>query len=119
MAAIPDGIYGSLTGDNGFSCVTLERTWDGVPKIPKGTYTCEIGMFTLEGADHEDEYFQVLNVPHHTHILIHPANRTYQLNGCIAVGDETGNDMICNSDDAFKKFMASVSNVDSFTLEIK
>jgi len=115
---IPNGILGTLSGDNGFSSVTLERTWNGLPKIPVGAYTCKRGTFQLDGYPAPQEYFQVMNVPNHTDILIHPANYVADLNGCIGVGDTDGNNMICDSRDAFNRFMASLVSQDECTLVV-
>jgi hypothetical protein len=110
----PDGtgIFGSLVSSDGlFSCVTLERLFDGSPKIATGTYTCHLGTFTLEGYQ-PAQYFQLLDVPNCTDILIHFANYSWQLNGCIAVGATCVDSMITSSDATFNNFMSFVGTAD-------
>jgi hypothetical protein len=113
-----NGVFGTFSSSDGaFSCVTLERLFDGLPKIPAGqTYTCHLGTFTLEGYQ-PAQYFQLLDVPNCTDILIHFANYTYQLNGCIAVGQTCVGNMITSSDATFKSFMNFVGT-DDFNLTI-
>lgn len=112
------GIFGVLyDSDNIQIAVTLERLFNEAPKIPVGSYTCQLGTFTLEGYP-PAKYYQLLNVPHCTDILIHFANYTYQLNGCIAVGENCSNNMITNSDKTFDNFMSSLNGLQSFQLEV-
>jgi hypothetical protein len=47
----PDGTgtFGQMTSDDGsFSCVTLERLFDGALKIPTGSWQCQICEFLLK-----------------------------------------------------------------------
>jgi hypothetical protein len=112
------GIFGVLYNSDGIQiAVTLERLFNESPKILSGTYTCELGTFTLEGYP-PAQYYQLLDVPNCTDILIHFANYTYQLNGCIAVGEYCTGNMITNSDKTFKDFMESLDGVKSFQLEV-
>jgi hypothetical protein len=113
------GVYGSMISDDGaFSCVTLERLFDGVLKIPTGQYQCALGTFTLEGYP-PAQYWQIMNVPNHQDILIHFANYTHQLNGCVAVGRTLATNMITSSDVTFDKLMAFEANSGGFILTIK
>lgn len=116
---IPDGIVGILVGDNGFNCATLERTWEGLPKVPGGNYICIRGLFRLEGQTSLQSYFQITNVPNHTDILFHPANYITDLNGCVGLGTEGSNpNMICESRITFQSFMSSLQNTNSFELTV-
>lgn len=117
--SIPNGIFGKLTSDDGFSCVTLERTWDGLPKVPVGTYECVLGTYRLEGMDHVIQAYCLQNVPGHTDILLHIANYVTDLEGCIGLGDTYGVNMICSSKDAFGRFMSHLNGVETFQLTVK
>ena len=76
---------GTLTLPNGWECSTIERPWlnnkVNISSIPAGTY--QVALFS--GNKYKNVY-QVLDVPDRTYILIHVANWSHQLHGCIAVG---------------------------------
>lgn len=68
-----------------FSCWTLERAWHdnerNVSCIPEGRYAV--------APDREGRwtgYPELQSVPGRSEIIIHPANRVSELQGCIAVG---------------------------------
>ena len=43
-----DGILGTLTAEDGFPlAVTLEHSYNGLPKLPAGSYRCQRGLHTL------------------------------------------------------------------------
>ncbi|BDD07506.1 DUF5675 family protein [Aureibacter tunicatorum] len=85
----PAGTYGDLfifNNDNlKYTCKTLELPWRNnqrnISCIPEGLY---------KGIKHQSpkfgKCFKILNVANRSHILIHPANYTRQLQGCIAIG---------------------------------
>lgn len=68
-----------------FSCKTLELEEDinavRDDAIPKGVYTV-----VPRYSEKYNNHYQVTNVPNRSYILIHPANYSRQLLGCIAVG---------------------------------
>lgn len=100
-------------------CFTLERIFNGAPKIPAGTYKA-IRRFSPH---FKCDLLMLVDVPGHDFIEIHPANWQTQLNGCIAVGDEIVQNtpetrMLGDSRDAFGKFMESMNGVDEISLTI-
>lgn len=118
-STIPDGIIGKLDGDDGYLAVTLERTWDDKPKVPVGTYECVLGTYRLEHMNHDIQAYCLQNVPGHTDILLHVANYTKDLNGCIGLGGSVGENMICNSQDAFDKFMGRLAGIKKIKLVVR
>jgi len=108
----PDGTFGTLTGLD-FDYNTCERPWvdlngDGLgdPQkscITPGTYKCEWRESPKYGWCYE-----VTGVVGRSHILIHPANWSHQLLGCIALGKGrgvlNGKPAITQSRDAIKEF---------------
>ena len=64
---------------------TMELGWNGNKKrvscIPKGVYTV-VARYSEKYKNH----FHILDVPNRDFILIHPANYSRQLLGCIAPG---------------------------------
>lgn len=96
------GTIGEMRLPDGKYCYILERAKDGPhPRIPAGTYNLglkPIGASRFDngskkaddigkwmGAAHRG-MIQALDVPGRTEILIHPANRTMELLGCLAPG---------------------------------
>ena len=65
---------------------TVERPWKSnepfVSCIPESIYHLQ----RVDSPRFGPNMWQVANVPHRTHILIHAANRAEQLAGCIAPG---------------------------------
>jgi hypothetical protein len=118
------GIYGTLTSEDGtFSCVTLEHAFlqdDGsyAPITPPGTYTCQLGMHSLDHIPAPFKAYQIMNVPGHSGVLIHMGNYNKDSDGCCLVGAERVGDMINSSRVTFDKLMESLNNIDSFTLII-
>ena len=100
---------------------TLELPWknnkQSVSCIPSGFYQCKkINSPSL------GECIEIENVTGRTHIRIHKGNYTFQIQGCILVGDsikDINGDMIpdvTNSGNSFDKLMKTVP--DNFVLEI-
>lgn len=116
------GIYGTMASEDGaFTCATLEHAFlqhNGTyaPIIQSGTYTCELGTFTLEGYP-PAQYYQIMNVIGHTDVLIHFGNYNRSSDGCVLVGEKRVEDMITNSDAMFEKFMKYM-NGQSFQLTV-
>ena len=114
-----DGIFGIIKDETGKQiAVTLERNFDGKPKIPAGTYLCTRRMSPRFNC----ELFQVMNVSGHDYIEIHPANWEFELDGCIAVGEQiqpsSKGQMITCSREAFGSLMELQDGVQEFTLTI-
>jgi hypothetical protein len=113
---------GRLVTDDGFSCVTLERSASGDhPCVPAGTYTVELGLHH-PGQPHGYPCPVITNVPHRTAIHVHVANRAEELQGCVATGEREADDgqAIEQSKHAFDRFMAhwALSDHAPFTLTI-
>jgi hypothetical protein len=111
-----DSVFGELLGDEFTSFQTVERLFDGVPKIPSGKYKCTRFLSPHLGY----EVFMLNDVPYHDHILIHIANTWKDLDGCIGIGMERNmsEDMILQSKIAFDKFMAIQKDVQEFLLTV-
>jgi hypothetical protein len=115
----PSGIYGIITGaDNKQLFVTLEHSFDNVPKIPPGVYTCRRGMHRLENMTKDFETFEVTNVPEHTNILLHVGNFNQDSSGCILLGMSARETSIGASGIAFDKFMALQEGLNEFELTV-
>lgn len=121
------GIFGSLSSDDGFTLVTLEHafaTGDSfAPAIPDGTYTCQRGMHQLLHMARPFETFQVMNVPGHTDILLHPGDYNRDSEGCILLGKTlvtpgAGTWAIYESRIAFWQFMNLLKGVNQFQLSV-
>lgn len=114
-------------------CETVERERDHNRKstptrpgacIPAGEYVCQRVVSPKFG-----DVFQVMDVPNRSHILIHAANWSHQLKGCIAPGmtravvddanPETHDDRgVTGSKRALLKLMEMMSGYDAFRLTI-
>ena len=98
---------GELSIDGEFCCYTLERPCrdnHGPMAIPPGRY--ELGI-------HDSPKFKRLlpilkDVPGRSYILIHPANKPEELEGCIAVGTRHGHDEVFDSRKAFEPLCAEI-----------
>ena len=136
----PDGTFGALAiplGQSGGTTTlcTVEDDWldnrPGVSCIPAGTYRLHRTVFHK----HNYETFEVCDVPGRSRILIHPANTENDVEGCIGVGlrfgrllvprdEDTGQlnvekKAVVASQDAFRRFMAAMTDVDNATLTVK
>lgn len=111
------GIYGKFLSETfGHLCVTLERNFDGSPKIPVGQYRCIRRMSPHFGY----EVFMLEDVPGHDHIEIHKANVQTELDGCIALGMHYGaTEGITSSKIAFDKFMSLQEGCNEFYLTVE
>ncbi len=114
----PEGVFGELRDEAGeLVCVTLERTFNGLPKLPPGTYLCRRGEHRLK---HGPKFitFEITGVDGHFGILFHVANWAHELDGCVAVGTRRGRECVLASRQAFAKFMALQEGVDEFLLVV-
>jgi hypothetical protein len=117
----PDGVFGTMFDENGQQiAVTLEHSFNGVPKVAAGTYTCE------RHAPNRLPYetFELQNVPDFqgkpvTGILIHIGNYNSDSDGCILVGSHRNGEMIMDSKITFAKIMDLLKDVDSFLLTVE
>ena len=109
----PSGIsctFGVLFTDSYFECFTLENT---AKIIPSGTYG-----ITLYDSPHNKRIVPLLiGVPGREEIEIHIANYPHELEGCIAVGQSIGVDVIHQSTKAFLALMEKVANGDEIRIE--
>jgi hypothetical protein len=117
-----DGIFGTLSIEGaGQIAVTLERSYNKVPKIVAGNYTCKRSMHRLHGMIEDFETFQVMKVPKCTGILFHWGNYNKDSEGCVLLGTAVNKHdawMITNSRIAFANFMKKVKDLQSFQLEV-
>lgn len=105
---------------NGFECFTLEEPWlnnaTGVSRIPPGEYICKIVM-----SPHFGSVYEVTNVPHRSHILIHPGNTTADTEGCLLLGSTVellrDKAQVLESRKAVEAFMARMAGKD-FLLKV-
>lgn len=111
---------GRFVTDDGFSCVTLERSADGDhPCIPAGTYTVVKG-YHHPGQPHGYPCPEITGVPGRSYIHIHVANEAKQLQGCVATGENESADghAIEHSKSAFDRMMAHLDGKFPFQLTI-
>ena len=80
-----DCVIGRLTCKD-FQCFTLELPWKNNQKsiscIPEGIYQFHRRLSRKNG-----HVLELLDTLHRTHIQIHSGNYTYQIEGCVLVGD--------------------------------
>lgn len=84
----PEGTFGKLVVDSGYSCVTVEKPWLANARdqscIPDGTYLCTWRW----SSKHSCNLYHVENVPDRSGVEFHSANVHEQLLGCIAPGQD-------------------------------
>lgn len=115
-----DGVFSRLDLEDGTPfCVGLEHSYDLVPKVSVGTYTCRRRASPRFGYD----VFEITNVPGHTFIEIHIGNFNEDSEGCVLIGEEIylarTCQMITNSRETFDQFMALQEGVAEFLLIVK
>ncbi len=115
----PFGIFGTLfdAGEN-IIASTLEHSYNLLPKLPDGVYTCRRGMHRLAHMKQPFETFEICDVPGHTDILFHTGNRNEDSAGCVLLGSEVKGSEIAYSRVAFDKFMAIQAGVEEFGLTV-
>ena len=109
----PEGTFGKVVTDNGYQCYSVERSWldnkTGESCIPSATYKCVIGDSPKFG-----KVYGLFAVKDRSEILIHPANWSRQLEGCIAlgraIGDVMGDKGVMSSRDAVAGFVADMDS---------
>lgn len=119
--------YGMLSVSGGGPlCVTVERDRDNNRKSTpeRGGACIPAGTYALKRVDSPSQgnVFQVMDVPGRDHILIHPANWSKQLRGCIAPGDAfemlDGEDGVAASKRAMAEVMKVLADVNAASLVI-
>lgn len=116
-----DGVFGVLTIDGQFICLTLERPWldnqKNISCIPPQIYLCK----RVDSPKYKDT-FEVLNVAGRTNILFHAGNTIDDSKGCILLGSEIGNidgkRAVLQSGKAFKSFMEKTEELEAFPFQI-
>lgn len=122
-----DGIFSWLSLDDGRQlATTLEHSYANgefyLPKIPNGTYVCVRGTHKL-GIDGEPfDTFEITGVEGHTGLLFHCGNFDNDSRGCVLLGDGLGQqgsqEMVTHSRDAFKRFMETLGDAQTFPLVV-
>jgi len=115
--------FGVLLDHTGIPfALTGELPWKsnqvGLSCIPAGEYTCKRVQ-----APHFGGTFEVLAVPHRSHILFHKGNVPHKdSKGCILVGEQYGyigsEVAVLASGSGYSEFMGKLYGVDTFTLVI-
>ncbi len=129
----PDGIFSTLTGDEGQTIAhTLEHSYatgpalvnafGWAPKIPNGTYTCRRSMHRLHGMDHDFETFEITGVEGHQNLLFHWGNYNGDSEGCVLTGQSEavvgGVHMVTASKATFAALMALQDGLETFQLTV-
>lgn len=118
----PFGVFGQLVFPDGVSLYTVERPWisnqSNVSCIPTGIYTLSKRVSPKVSRIVKDRYpeaWEVTKVPGRTFIMIHPANRAKELEGCIAVGLSldciAGDWAVMDSQKAYDLFMNEMNKL--------
>lgn len=118
-----DGVMGELADEAGkLTLETLEHAYAGpqgwTPKLPVGAFLCVRGIHRLHNLV-DFETFEITGVVGHVDILFHVGNFNLDSEGCVLLGMAAGDTSICNSKEAFAKFMRLQEGVDQFTLTVK
>lgn len=114
----PNGTFGNLATDSGFQCYFVECPWADnkvgesciFPKPgDEAKYECEIVDSPKYG-----KVYGIKEVPGRDNVLLHAANWSRQLKGCVAlgraIGEVMGNRGVMSSHDAIAGFMADMEN---------
>lgn len=123
----PFGIISTLRTDFGSQiAITLEHSYDGLPKIPPGVYKCVRGIHALEHYNKGQpfETFEVTGIEGHTGLLFHPGNKNADSNGCVLTGRSLitgadGHPFVTNSHTTFDQFMKLNTGVNEFNLTVE
>jgi hypothetical protein len=111
----PEGTFGRIATDGMFEATTLELPWlNNEPNkscIPAGVYRCALVDSPSKGRVYE---VRGSLLGGRTHILIHPANWSHQLLGCIAIGRAEGLVQDEKRGGAFRGIMSSRDAVIGF-----
>lgn len=132
FADTPFGVFGRICLDEtiGHFCYTVERPWlnnePGRSCIPIGEYPLRLRESPVVARSTNDEFgvgWEVCEVPGRTFIMIHPANRAAELEGCIAPGKILGcinrEWAVLHSRAAFTELMAALPTDQEHTITIR
>lgn len=130
FAYSPDGTFGRLVLPNGWGCFTVEKPWNNneIRKscIPDGSYQLKMRRSAVVERTSKGKYkegWEVTNVPNRTYIMIHVANWSQDVVGCIGVGDSytvlAGSNAVGNSGNTFDTLMKQLSENTEWDLLIK
>jgi Family of unknown function (DUF5675) len=106
-----DSVFGQLSIDDVFECLTLERL---SKIIPAGTYPIQFYF-----SPHNQLLVPQILVPNREYIEIHPANYATQLLGCVAPGTVHNQNAISNSRFAFSQLMAKIRDQSEISILIE
>lgn len=100
--------------------VTIEHAFpqsDGSfkPAIPPGVYTCRRRTSPHFGF----EVFEIMNVPGHDYIEIHPGNTNEDTKGCVCPGQYRQGQMVLSSRLAFETLMKLEEGLDTWELTVE
>lgn len=109
----PNGVFGTLIGDN-LHLETLEHSYNSLPKVPKGNYTC----VRYASPRFKKEVFMLKDVPGHSFIEFHSGNVQADSEGCILLGLKREEHAILQSRSAVGLFMKALEGLNEFTLEV-
>lgn len=128
FAETPHGVFGEITLPSGRKLYTVEQHWrnnaQNVSCIPAGIYALRkrVSPKVLRIAPRYPQAWEVTNVPGRTFIMVHPANRATELEGCISVGLSLtfldGEWAVGSSQDAYGIFMAELAEAEEHVLRI-
>ena len=118
-------IIGSFYYEGDFICYSLERPWidnkSNISCIPEGTYDLQYHKYKARLDTYALTGDTVSHFPSdkaRNLILIHPANKVQELQGCIATGlDKKDGDMV-SSAKAHKKLMSVIKDNSVRTIKI-
>lgn len=124
----PSGVFGTLRV-RGITLYTCEHAYQDLAsgawaaKIPPGTYTCVRGQHILAGMTAPFTTYEVTGVEGHSGLLFHTGNTEADSSGCILLGLMQGAidgvPAVLNSRSAFTYFTHTLSDLDTFTLEVQ
>lgn len=122
-----DTTFGAFIREDGTAfAVSIELKWAGnqnnISRIPAGTYICKrtwSNRFKIET-------FEITGVPGRSRCLVHPANLSSELEGCIAIGHgfdfvttkKAADDGVVGSRKEFEEFMKLQDGVDEFEFTV-
>ena len=124
----PDGIFSDLTDDSGqLIAYALEHAYENAdgtwaPKIPSGTFTCQLGPHRLHGMTQDFQTYEITGVSGHSNLLFHWGNWNADSEGCILLGEAIAHSaqgqMVTNSRATFSSFIAGLGGDETFTLVV-
>ncbi len=118
-----DGIFSELCDSSGnILAHTLEHSYDCMPKLYDGEFTCIRGTHRLHN-NIPFETFEITGVTGHSGILFHIGNWNDDSDGCVLVGSKVAQNslgqMVTGSMQAFAEFMKLLEGQDNFILVVQ